>query len=128
MDLHREGIGELEQQKHKAQRRKLNDAARPHKLQQAEKPAVIELPEDQSSAGFDLQEEKRLPPSYFLAAIELQREKTEELERRERQRKLDEATRRLELQRAKEELAAVRAEKSRLASLAMVEQAQELWR
>jgi hypothetical protein len=49
----------------------------------------------------------------------------EKIRERDRQRKLDA---RLEVQRAKEELAAVRAEKARLDSLATVERSRELWR
>jgi hypothetical protein len=49
----------------------------------------------------------------------------EKIRQRDRQRKLDA---RLEVRRAKEELAAVRAEKARLDSLATVERSRELWR
>jgi hypothetical protein len=49
----------------------------------------------------------------------------EKIRERDRQRKLDV---RLEMRRAKEELAAVRAEKARLDSLATVERSRELWR
>jgi hypothetical protein len=71
-----------------------------------------------------------------LAAVEkLQREKTEQRALREkvragdRERKLDEdAARRLEVRRVKAQLEAERGERSRLNSLALIQQTQETWR
>jgi hypothetical protein len=105
----KEKVRELERRKRQHQRdtaarerqRQRDDAAR---LQQAERLAAI-----------GLRKEKR------AAAFELQREKDQEILRQELQH-------RLEQRRIKEQLEAVREEKARLDSLAIVERDRELWR
>ena len=98
---HQRDTAARERQRQRDDAARLRDAAR---LQQAERLAAI-----------GLQKEKR------AAAFELQKEKDQEILRQALQH-------RLEQRRIKEQLEAVREEKARLDSLAIVERDRELWR
>jgi hypothetical protein len=102
IELQRKKGEELERQ---AQLRKLDNASKQLELQQAvtEKLAAFELHKEKKLAAIKHKEKKlaaiKLQEEKRLAAVELRREKVEELEHQAQQRDLDTATKRLELQR-----------------------------